>query len=260
MDQKPKLLDQMRQGLRTGHYSLRTERSYVDWARRYILFHQKRHPRTLAEAEVAQFLTHLAVDGKVAASTQNQALHAILFLYRQVLKKQLGQIENVARARRPQRLPTVLMPEEVQRVLSLMQGTHQLIARLLYGSGLRLLEGCRLRVKDVDFERNQILVRDGKGEKDRVTMLPLQIKEALREHLKRVKALHENDLKAGKGRVLLPYALDASILPPVGSGAGNGSSRRSRYRRTREPITWAATTCMKTACKKRCGKPPDLPD
>jgi integron integrase len=211
MDQKPKLLDQMREMLRTRHYSIRTEQAYVNWAKRFILFHRKRHPNTMHEPEIAQYLTYLATQRKVAASTQNQALNALLFLYHEVLKIDLGKIDDIVRAKKPQHLPQVLTPEEVQRVLSFMQDTHQLMARLLYGAGLRLLECCRLRVKDVDLEQNQILVRDGKGEKDRLTMLPLQLKQALRLHLERVRTLHEDDLRAGYGRVHLPYALEVKF-------------------------------------------------
>ena len=208
MDQKPKLLDQMREMFRTRHYSIRTEQAYVHWAKRFILFHCKRYPNTMREPEIAQYLTYLATQRKVAASTQNQALNALLFLYHEVLKIDLGRIDDVVRAKKPQHLPQVLTPEEVQRVLSFMQDTHLLMARLLYGAGLRLLECCRLRVKDVDLERNQILVRDGKGEKDRLMMLPLQLKQPLRQHLERVRTLHENDLRTGYGRVHLPYALE----------------------------------------------------
>jgi len=201
---KPKLLDQLRDVIRTRHYSIRTEKAYSDWVRRFIAFHRLRHPETMGSSEVAQFLTHLAVKKNVAASTQNQALNALLFLYREVLNRELGKVQGVVRARKPQRLPTVLSTGEAHQVLNLMHGTHQLMARLLYGSGLRLMECCRLRAQDIDFEQNQIVVRDGKGEKDRVTMLPLQTKERLREHLHRVERLHENDLKAGHTWVWLP--------------------------------------------------------
>jgi integron integrase len=205
---KPKLLDQLRDVLRTRHYSIRTERAYTDWVRRFIGYHRMRHPDVMGPSEVGQFLTHLAVKKNVAASTQNQALNALLFFYREVLSRELGKVQGVVRARKPQRLPAVLSAGEAQQVLSLMHGTHQLMAFLLYGSGLRLMECCRLRVKDVDFEQNQVIVRDGKGEKDRVTMLPLQTKERLREHLHRVQRLHENDLKAGHTWIWLPYALE----------------------------------------------------
>jgi integron integrase len=205
---KPQLLDRLRGVLRTRHYSIRTEKAYTEWVRRFILFHNMKHPETMGSLEVAQFLTHLAVKNNVAASTQNQALNALLFLYRQVLNRELGKVQGVVRARKPERLPAVLSPGEAHQVLNLMEGSHQLMARLLYGSGLRLLECCRLRVKDVDFEQNQIVVRDGKGEKDRVTMLPLQVKDRMREHLHRVQRLHEDDLEAGHTWIWLPYSLE----------------------------------------------------
>ena len=201
-----KLLDQMSDCLRTQHYSARTEESYIEWVRRYILFHQKRHPKDMGAPEVKAFLTHLAVERKVAASTQNQALSALLFLYREVLHQPLSGIDAV-RARQPQHLPTVLTKSEASRVLSAMTGTTQLMARLLYGSGLRAMECLRLRVKDLDFEQRQIIVHDGKGEKDRVTMLPESLLAPLRDHLRRVQQIHQQDLAAGYGRVHLPYAL-----------------------------------------------------
>lgn len=204
----PKLLDQVRGKIRLKHYSIRTEQAYVDWIRRFILHFGKRHPRELGAANVEAFLTHLAVAGNVAASTQNQAKSALLFLYREVLETELPWLDNVERARAPKRLPVVLTREEVQGVLGRLTGTHWLIASLLYGAGLRIMEGLRLRVKDVEFSRKEILVRDGKGFKDRVTMLPAALAAPLAEHLKRVKALHEQDLAAGRGAVHLPYALE----------------------------------------------------
>lgn len=203
-----RLLDQMRDALRTQHYSVRTEDAYVAWAKRFILFHDKRHPKDMREPQIEAFLTHLALERKVAASTQNQALSAILFLYRQVLSIDVGSVDAV-RAHRPQRLPTVLTRGEVMRVINAMTGTPQLMARLLYGSGLRLLECVRLRVKDVDFEQRSVTVRDGKGEKDRVTMLPESVITTLQGHLMRVEQLHTQDLAAGMGAVYLPYALEA---------------------------------------------------
>ncbi len=208
MSEKPrKLLDQVRDVLRLKHYALRTEEAYVDWIRRFILFHHKRHPREMGAAEITAFLTHLAVVDNVAASTQNQALAALLFLYREVLQQDLGPVEPV-HAKKPQRLPVVLTREEVRQVLNQMQGTHQLMAKLLYGTGMRLMECVRLRVKDVDFARREILVREGKGEKDRVTMLPESIIPALQAHLERVRQLHQRDLVDGYGAVYLPYALE----------------------------------------------------
>lgn len=210
MDPHPpkKLLDQMRDVLRLKHYSIRTEEAYVDWCRRYILFHNKRHPQDMGRAEVEAFLTHLAVHENVAASTQNQALCALQFLYREVLHQELEGPLAPIRAKKPGRLPTVLTKPEALRVIGLMSGTPQLMAKLLYGSGLRLMECVRLRVKDLDFEMRQLIVRDGKGMKDRVTMLPDALVSFLQEHLQRVKLLHESDLAQGYGNVYLPYALE----------------------------------------------------
>ena len=204
----PKLLDQVRDVIRRKHYSLRTERSYTDWIRRFILYHQKRHPRDMAEVEISQFLTHLARDGRVAASTQNQALSAILFLYKEVLRQEIGWLENVERAKSPVRVPVVLTRDEVHKLFAQLHGTHRLMAGLLYGSGLRLMECVRLRVKDVDFGYARITVRDGKGAKDRVTMLPVNLAQPLERHFQKVKALHEEDLEAGLGTVHLPTALE----------------------------------------------------
>lgn len=204
---KPKLLDQVRDVLRRRHYSIRTEQSYIDWIKRFILYHDKRHPNEMAEEEVAQFLTHLARDRDVAPSTQNQALSALLFLYKDVLKQEIGWLEKVERAKKPARLPVVLSRSEIERVFAHLHGTPKLMAGLLYGSGLRLMECVRLRVKDIDFELAQITVRDGKGGKDRVTMLPLNLAEPLRRHLIRIQAQHEQDLEDGFGTVHLPFAL-----------------------------------------------------
>jgi integron integrase len=204
---KLKLLDQVSEVMRFKHYSIRTETTYRDWIRRFIFFHGKRHPREMGAFEVERFLSDLAVNGKVASSTQNQAFNALLFLYREVLHQEWGELGRVERAKRPQRLPVVMTRSEVDRVLAGMSGTHQLMARLLYGTGMRLMECVRLRVKDVDFEQNQVTVREGKGFKDRVTVLPGSLKQPLAEHLKRVKLLHEKDLAGGNGRVYLPYAL-----------------------------------------------------
>ena len=206
--QPPKLLDQVRDRLRSKHYSIRTEAQYVQWIRRYILFHDKRHPRDMGVAELEAFLTHLAVEGRVAASTQNQALSALLFLYREVLAINLPWLDNVVRAKTPQRLPVVLTRQDVVSVLDGMSGVHGLMARLLYGTGMRLMECVRLRVKDVDFEQAEILIRDGKGAKDRVTMLPQSLVEALRAHLKIRQRLYEEDRAKGMASVYLPDALD----------------------------------------------------
>jgi len=207
MPQKPKLLDQVRDAIRTRHYSYRTEEAYVGWIRRFILFHHKRHPAEMGKAEIEQFLTALAVKRHVAASTQNQALAALLFLYKDVLECDPGWLDDVVRAKRPHRLPTVLTQPETEALLRGLHGVSWIMAMLLYGSGLRLRECLRLRVKDVEFDRNEIVVREGKGKKDRVTMLPTAVKEPLAAHLARVRRLHERDLEAGLGRVQLPNAL-----------------------------------------------------
>ena len=204
---KPKLLDLVRDVIRRKHYSIRTEQAYVDWIKRFIVYHNKRHPAEMAEEEVAQFLTHLARDLNVAASTQNQALSALLFLYKEVLKQEIGWLEKVERARKPAKVPVVLTRWEVKEIFSHLHGTPKLMAGLLYGSGLRLMECVRLRVKDIDFALAQITVRDAKGGKDRVTMLPLNLSEPLRRHLLRMKAQHEQDLEDGFGNVHLPFAL-----------------------------------------------------
>lgn len=208
----PRLLDQVREKLRVKHYSIRTEQAYVDWIRRFILFHGKRHPATLSAPEVERFLSHLAVERRVAASTQNQALSALLFLYKEVLGRDLPWLDNVKRAKRPARLPVVLTIAEVSHLLAHLEGRPWLMASLLYGAGLRLMECVRLRVKDVDFVYRQIIVRDGKGHKDRVTMLPQAARTPLKIHLEKVKALHRQDLKEGFGEVYLPYALARKYL------------------------------------------------
>ena len=205
---EPRLLDQVRELLRIRHYSIRTEQAYLQWIRRFILFHGKRHPSAMGADEVSAFLSHLAIKRNVAASTQNQALNAILFLYRDVMKVQLPWLDDVQRAKKPQRLPVVLTRDEVRALLGQLQGTSWLMAALIYGGGLRLLECLRLRVKDADFEYRQLIVRDAKGQKDRVTLLPHNLIDPFRSHLARVRALHESDLQAGYGGVYLPFALN----------------------------------------------------
>ena len=207
MDVKPKLLDQIRDKIRLKHYSIRTEQAYIDWSRRYILYHNKRHPKDMGKTEVEQFLTHLAVERNVAASTQNQALSAILFLYKEVLRQDIGWLDNMEHAKRPARLPVVLTAAEVRTVLAHLEGRHRLMANLLYGGGLRLMECVRLRVKDLDFEYRQITVRDGKGQNDRLTMFPESVIEPLKTHLADVKIIHNQDLQDGFGDVYLPFAL-----------------------------------------------------
>jgi integron integrase len=205
--ERPRLLDQVRNAIRRLHYSRRTEETYIHWIKRFIYFHGKRHPDLLGEPEVTAFLNHLAAERNVAAATQNQALSALLFMYREALGRELAWLDGLVRAKRPVRVPVVLTRDEVERLLGALQGVHWLMASLLYGAGLRLLECLRLRVKDVDFGYRQVLVRDGKGQKDRVTMLPERVTEPLRAHLERVRLLHQRDLREGFGDVHLPYAL-----------------------------------------------------
>ncbi|WP_097654022.1 integron integrase [Candidatus Chloroploca asiatica] len=239
----PKLLDQVRAALRRKHYALRTEEAYVGWIRRFILFHGTRHPRELGATEVSAFLTHLAVEREVAASTQNQALSALLFLYREVLLQPLREDLTITYAKRPTYLPTVLSREEARAVLAALSGTHHLMASLLYGSGLRLLECLRLRVKDLDFAQRQLIVRQGKGAKDRATLLPDQLHAALRTHIAHVQSIHQRDLREGFGEVELPFALERKLpnaarelgwqyLFPASQRSTDPRSGRYRYERS----------------------------
>ncbi len=205
---KPRLLDKVHAVLRIHHYSLRTEHSYVQWIKRFILFHKKRHPKEMGKLEVEAFLSYLATDKNVAASTQNQALSAILFLYKKVLNIEIDWVDNVVRAKRPKYLPVVLSPNEVKTMIRAMDGTYQLMAKILYGSGLRLMELLRLRVQDVNFDYEQIVVRSGKGNKDRVTVLPANVMSDIKEQLKLTRLLHNKDLQEGYGEVYLPFALE----------------------------------------------------
>jgi len=204
---RPRLLDQVRDAIRVRHYSIRTEEAYLQWIRKFILFHNKRHPKEMGESEVESFLSYLASRKNVAASTQNQALSALLFLYRHVLKIELGWLDDVQRAKKPVRLPVVLTQEETRRVLSFLKDDKWLIGSLLYGSGLRLMECLRLRVQDIDTTMKQITVRDGKGGKDRVTMLPERVIPPLERHLEKVSHIHKQDLQGGFGEVHMPHAL-----------------------------------------------------
>ena len=205
--ESPKLLELVSIAIRARHYSRRTEVSYKRWIKRYILFNDKRHPVEMGEKEVVRFLSYLATKRRVSASTQNQALSAILFLYREVLKRDLNWLDGIVRAKRPQRLPVVLTHDEVQEVLIHMQGVPLLMASLLYGAGMRLLECARLRIKDVDFSRGEITVRDGKGRKDRVTLLPSRLNDPLIGYIFRIRAQHDKDLRRRRGSVALPDAL-----------------------------------------------------
>jgi len=204
----PRLLDRVRDAIRVRHYSLRTEQTYIQWIRRFILFHQKRHPDEMGKEEIEAFLTYLAVNRKVAASTQNQALSAILFLYQKVLDHKLDWLDNVIRAKRPKRLPVVMSRLEARQVIDRIHGVNGLIARLLYGTGMRQMECLRLRVKDIDFHYHQIIIRSGKGDKDRITILPESLVEPLVTQLQHTKKLHSSDLEKGYGETSLPYALD----------------------------------------------------
>lgn len=212
MADPPRLLPRVHAALRARHYSRRTEEAYVGWIKRFIFFHGKKHPSSMGGDEVNTFLTSLAVDDHVSAATQNQALCALLFLYREVLREPLPWLDELVRARRPFRVPVVLTPEEVKHLLDHLTGTTRLIALLLYGSGLRLLECLQLRVKDVNFARHEVFVRDTKGKRDRVTTLPRSAEPLLQEHLAKCRALHERDLAAGHGNVIVPTAL-ARKLP-----------------------------------------------
>ncbi len=237
----PRLLDQVRDALRVRHMSLRTEKAYLHWIRHYILFHGKRHPSEMGEVEMNAFLTHLAVDKRVSPSTQTQALCALLFLYRTVLGREVGELEGLIRAKRRRHLPVVLTRDEVRSALSRLTGVNHLFLSFLYGTGMRLMEGLRLRVKDVDFSQHQITIRDGKGGKDRTTMLPSSLESPLREHLRVVRELHRQDLEEGYGRVHLPYALETKypgaesewkwqyVFPAAGRSQDPQTGRIGRY-------------------------------
>jgi integron integrase len=202
-----KLLDQIRDFIRARHLSLRTEQAYLQWIKRFILFHHKRHPAQMGAAEVNQFLTYLAVNANVAASTQNQALNAVIFMYKQFMERDIGDLGAYIRAKRTEKMPVVLSQEEARSVLNHLHGAYKLMAALMYGSGLRLMECVRLRIKDVDFKYHRLTVRDGKGNKDRITMLPQTLVEPLRIQINKVKNIHRQDLQDGFGSVYLPFAL-----------------------------------------------------
>lgn len=215
----PRLMDVVRSKIRAKHYSIRTEQAYTGWIRRFILANGRRHPRELGGVEVEDFLSRLAVEGGVAASTQNQALSALLFLYRDVLRVNLPWMASVLRAKRPRRMPTVLSVEEVQRLLSMMDGRPRVLASLLYGTGMRLMECLRLRVKDVDFARGEITIRNGKGARDRRTVLPRSLEAVMRQEIERARILHQQDLADGFGETRLPHALSRKY-PGAGKDFG----------------------------------------
>ncbi|MGI9065090.1 MAG: integron integrase [Pyrinomonadaceae bacterium] len=254
-----KLLDQVREVIRMKHYSIRTEQAYVDWIKRYIFFHDKRHPEDMSEIEIRAFISDLASKKRVAASTQTVALSALLFLYRDVLKKNLPYVEGIERAKKPERLPVVFTQSEVREVLARLDGINHLIASLLYGAGLRLMDALRLRVKDIDFERTEILVRAGKGEKDRVTMLPAAVAGPLQDHLKRVEILHQADLRHGHGEVYLPYALERKypnaakewkwqyVFPAPRISLDPRTGNRRRHHRSEDSVQRAVTRAVREA-------------
>lgn len=255
----PKLLDQVREVIRMKHYSIRTEQAYVEWIKRYIFFHNKRHPADMAEPEIRAFISDLASKRQVTASTQTVALSAILFLYREVLKKELPFVHGIERAKRPQRRPVVLTQSEVKEVLSRLDGVNYLVASLLYGAGLRLMDALRLRVKDIDFERNEITIREGKGDKDRVTMLPQSIKAQLQDHLNRVRVIHDSDLRTGHGEVHLPNALERKYpsaakawiwqytFPARGLSVDPRSGKQRRHHISPEQVQRAVKNAIKLA-------------
>jgi integron integrase len=262
---KRKLLDQVSDVARFRHLSLRTEEAYRNWIKRYIFYHGKRHPKELDAEHVRSFLTHLAVNEKVSASTQNQAFNALLFLYRQVLKAEPLNIEGVERARHSRRLPVVFTKAEATAVIAKMKGEHQLIASLLYGAGLRIMEAVRLRVKDIDFSRNEINVRDGKGEKDRLTMLPQSLNRALSVQVEVVHRLHEEDKKHGRGEVYLPYALERKyqnaardfiwqyLFPAEKLSVDPRSGKTRRHHVSEQNVQRAVKTALRAAGVKKNG-------
>ncbi|HEY9660374.1 MAG TPA: integron integrase [Allocoleopsis sp.] len=267
MEPQPrKLLAQVRDVIRMKHYSYRTEESYVAWIRRFILFHNKRHPSEMGAAEIEQFLSYLAVQEHVAASTQNQALSALLFLYREVLRQELDESINSIRAKPSRYLPTVLTKAETHAILDRMSGIPQLVVQLLYGSGLRLSEGLQLRVKDLDFAQSQIVVQNAKGNESRVTMLPGCTVEPLQRQLQRVKRLHQQDLEQGYGLVYLPYALERKypnagrewvwkfVFPSIGIPLDPRSGLRCRHHLHESSVQKAVKQATRAAgIQKRVG-------
>ena len=244
---KPRLLDLVRQAVRTRHYSRSTEKAYVAWTRRFILYHGKRHPAEMGTLEIGQFLTHLATQSKVSASTQNQAFAALLFLYRHVLGQDLDSLQGVVRAKGPLRLPVVLSRREVAAVLGRIRGTVWLMASLMYGSGLRLMECARLRVKDVELSRREIIVRDGKGQKDRITIVPAKLLPSLAEQLRRVRLQHDADVRSGAGYVELPFALSRKYPNAAREWGWQWIFPATRSTRSRFRVHLIATTLMTTA-------------
>lgn len=252
-DARPRLLDAVRERIRYRHYSYRTEQAYVEWVRRFVRFHDRRHPRDMGAREIEAFLSHLANERDVAASTHNQALSALLFLYGEVLGIELPWLGEIERPRRPQRLPVVLTREEVRDVLALLEGVSGLMARLLYGTGMRLMECVRLRVKDLDLARSEILVRQGKGGKDRVTMVPRALVPELHIQLARARFLWQADRAANVPGVELPHALAAKYPQASTSWAGSGCSRPTSIHVIRAPAPSGGTMSTRNHCSERFG-------
>ncbi|MBI3799796.1 MAG: phage integrase N-terminal SAM-like domain-containing protein [Deltaproteobacteria bacterium] len=253
--QQPKLLDRVRAAIRPRHYSLRTEDTYLHWIQRFLLFHGQRHPAEMGAKEIGQFLSALAVDHRVSASTQNQALNAILFVYRHVLDLNPGWIDNLVRAKQPHRLPVVLRKHKGKALLETLEGVHWLMGHLLYGAGLRLMECLRLRVKDIDFSANHLVVREGKGNKDRITMLPLAVKAPLVAHLARVRALHQHDLATASAVYICPTLCTGNILTHPNNGAGNGCFPRPRCPSIRGLGNTGAIICTRPSCNAQSAPP-----
>jgi integrase len=251
MQQKPKLLEQVRAVARARHLSHKTEDTYHNFIKRYILFHNKQHPKDLGAEAITEFLTHLAVHEKVSASTQNQAFFALLFLYRDVLQIKLLQIEGVVRAKRPEHLPVVFTPIEAKAILENLTGVPFLVASLLYGAGLRLTEALHLRVKDIDFEMNQIVVRDGKGAKDRTTLLPESLREPLEQQFAKVRFIHTQDLRRGFGETWLPLRWRKNTRMPEKNGNGNTSFLRQNFRQPAKTVLCVGITPRNPPFKKR---------
>jgi site-specific recombinase XerD len=246
-----RLIERLREEVRSRHYSLQTEKAYWYWIRYFILFHRKRHPAEMGTTEVTAFLSWLATERNVAAATQNQALSALLFLYRHVLRQALPWLDELVRAQRPVRLPTVLSEAEVRRLLHAMEDGGRLMAGLLYGAGLRQTECLKLRVKDIDFAYRQIIVRDGKGGRDRATMLPERLVQPLQAHLGKVRLMHQRDCADGFGEVWRRTRSRASIRAPAANGRGSSCSRRRTARRIRAAGRCAATICIRTPSRAR---------
>src|SRR5882762_9617473 len=255
MASPPGLLAVAREKMRTRHLALRTEHAYLQWLRRYLVFHGRRHPRHLGAPEVEQFLTHLAVHRKVSAATQNQALQALLFLYRHVLQIELPWLDNITRASHPRRRPVVLSRAEVRSLLSQLQGAPWLVANLLYGSGLRLMEALRLRVKDLALERGELIVREAKGGKDRVTVLPAVLDPPLRGHLTRLRAWYEEERRRARPASQCRLRSPANTRRPPRNGAGSTCSHPRISAAIRTQVNRYATTCTRRSCSVRCARP-----